>query len=84
LAQHDRYVLTKAFVARERRETSDAVLKCAVSNGLVTLDTFGRLSAEPTARDLFGTYHMNARGNAIVAHQLAAAMPALLADRRSP
>jgi lysophospholipase L1-like esterase len=74
LAQYDRQVLTHRPVAGARRRLTQAVLQCAARNGLATLDSFGRLAAEPTPRRLFGTWHMNAFGNALVANLLAAAL----------
>jgi lysophospholipase L1-like esterase len=55
-------------------------MACAASNGIATLDTFPRLAAEPRPNDLYGTVHMNARGNRMIASLLAATLRPLLTE----
>jgi hypothetical protein len=48
------------------------LLECAAMHGIETLDTFHRLAAEPRPADFYGTLHMNARGNLMIASLWAA------------
>jgi len=78
LAQYDPHAWIERAFANEQRALTKPVLDCAAAHGVATLDSFARLAAEPRPRDFYGTYHMNARGNLLIARLLAATLPALL------
>jgi hypothetical protein len=80
MAQYDPRVWIDRAIANEQRALTQAILNSAAANALATLDTFGRLAAEPNPRALYGSYHLNARGNLMIARLLAATLPALLGN----
>ena len=67
----------KAF-AQEQRHLAQAVLDCATTCGLATVDTFRRLNTEPKPQDFYAATHMNMRGNLMIASLLAATLPSLI------
>jgi lysophospholipase L1-like esterase len=80
MAQYDPWVWIHPAVATRQRRLTEAVLECASTNGLATLDTFRRFATEPQPREFYGTLHLNPRGNRMVASLLAARLPDLLAN----
>ena len=72
VAQYDADAWSGRRRAQEQRNVLRPLLECAAMNGIATLDTFHRLAAEPRPRDFYGTLHMNARGNLMIASLLAA------------
>lgn len=78
MAQYDANAWVDRDLADEQRQMLQAVLDCAASNGIATLDTFRRLAAEPRPRDFYGIRHMNARGNRMIASLLTATLADLL------
>lgn len=69
LVWHDR-----AAAADQRRMTRD-FLDWAARNGVHTLDSFSLLAAAPRPRQLYKSWHMNERGNRLIASLVAAALP---------
>jgi lysophospholipase L1-like esterase len=78
IAQYDSRAWISKENADEQRGLAHAILSCAAANGLATLDTYERFAAEPARRELYGSVHLNARGNRVIARLLAATLPALL------
>lgn len=78
MAQYPPVVWGNRAVANQQRRMTKAILNCAATHGLATLDTFPRLATEPKPHHLYGATHMNARGNLMIASLLTAVMPALL------
>lgn len=77
MAQYDHRVWIDRAFAREQGCLTQAVLDHGNRCELGTLDTFRRLAAEPQPLRLYGTAHMNRRGNQVIGHLLAAALPGL-------
>lgn len=67
----------KAYLDLQRRLVP-ALLACAATHGIATVDTFSRLAAEPEPRGFYAHAHMTPRGNFTIASLLAARLPALL------
>jgi lysophospholipase L1-like esterase len=74
VAQYDADAWSGRSRAQEQRNVLHPLLECAAMHGIETLDTFHRLAAEPRPADFYGTLHMNARGNLMIARLLAARM----------
>jgi hypothetical protein len=74
LAQYDPVVWQDATFAAEQRRLTDGVLRCGRQAGLEVLDTFDALAKSPDPRKLYGLWHMNDRGNALIAASVAAAL----------
>jgi lysophospholipase L1-like esterase len=72
MAQYPPLAFTDRRTGTLHRRRMKAVLERAQSRGLVIVDTFQRLAAEPQPEHFYGHTHMNARGNALVASLLAA------------
>ena len=83
VAQYDAHAWLGRGRAQEQRNVLRPLLECAARHGIETLDTFHRLVAEPRLGAFYGTLHMNARGNLMIANLLAARMRTWSADRRS-
>jgi hypothetical protein len=81
MAQYPPAVWTDQAEARRQRHAAQAVLDCAAACGLAVLDTYHRLAAEPAPHRLYAQFHMNARGNAMIAGLMAATLPALTLGR---
>ena len=81
MAQYHPQVWVDGTFAAEQRRLTEAVLTCASTNGLATLDTFRRFATEPEPRAFYGTVHLNPRGNRMVASLLAARLPDLLTGK---
>ena len=62
-----------SFAAEQRRQTN-ALLACATKQRLTTLDTFTALE-KAGAGALYKQWHMNAKGNEVVADLIAGALP---------
>jgi lysophospholipase L1-like esterase len=77
LAQYDPNVWIDRAFANEQRGLAQSVLDRAKDNGLATLDSFARLAAEPEPRALYRSYHMNPRGNLVIARLVATALARL-------
>jgi lysophospholipase L1-like esterase len=77
MAQYDPRAWIDRALASEHRDLTRPILDCATANGLVTLDTFHRFAAEPRPHELYGSLHLNARGNLMIAGILAATLPAI-------
>ena len=79
VAQYDPYIWrTPAFAAEQRRATK-GLLDCARAHGLAVLDTFDAIDAARTTAGplgLYGLWHMNDAGNAVVAGLIATALQA--------
>lgn len=78
MAQYDVHAWLNPRHARQQRDRLRPLLDRASRNGIATLDTFNRLSAEPRPGDLYGVLHMNGRGNLMVAGLLAAKLRSFL------
>lgn len=81
MAQYHPQVWVDETFATEQRRLTQAVLDCASTHGLATLDTFRRFATEPEPREFYGTMHLNPRGNRMVASLLAARLPDLLSGQ---
>jgi hypothetical protein len=55
----------------EQRRMNRRVLDRAASQGLTVVDSFDALAAELNPAALYATWHMNARGNRVIARLLA-------------
>jgi GDSL-like Lipase/Acylhydrolase family len=80
MAQYTPAVWLDRAEATRQRHATQAILDRATACGLATLDTFQRLASETAPRRLYANFHMNARGNAMIATLLAATLPGLLAN----
>jgi lysophospholipase L1-like esterase len=78
MAQYDPRVWVSKASADQQCSLTQAVLARAAAAELATLDTYGRLAAEPMRRELYGQIHLNARGNRLIAQLLAVALPSLV------
>lgn len=78
VAQYPPAVWVDTTIANKERRLTQAILNCAATYGLGTLDTYPRLATEPKPLNFYGFSHMNARGNLMIASLLAARLPALL------
>jgi hypothetical protein len=63
-----------ARFAAEQRRLTEGVLRCGRQAGLEVLDTFDALAKSPDPRALYGLWHMNDRGNTLIASSVAAAL----------
>ena len=73
MAQYDPVVWQDPKFAAEQRRLTESVLRCGQRAGLGVLDTFEPMSrAEP--KTLYGLWHMNDAGNALIAKLVAAAL----------
>jgi lysophospholipase L1-like esterase len=74
VAQYDRYVWENAEFAAEQRRLSQAVLKCAASEGLATLDLHDAMAKVIQAEGrekLYRTWHPSPEGYALTAREVA-------------
>ncbi len=72
LAQYERAIWAWPRLARGWRAEVSALLEHAAKAGLGVIDSFARIAAEPHPDALYGSQHMNALGNRVVAGLLAA------------
>ena len=77
VAQYDPYVFKTAAFGEEQRRLTGLVLDCARARGLKVLDTFDAIAKSGGPLGLYGVWHMNDAGNALVAGLIAAAPGAL-------
>ena len=77
LAQYDPMVWQEPDFAAEQRRLTGDLLGCARRHGLAVLDSYDALAAwrgKNGPRDLYGLWHMNDRGNALIAKLVAGAL----------
>jgi hypothetical protein len=80
LAEYDPYVWKNADFAEEQRRMTNGVLDCARRQGLQTIDSFDAMArwqaptGERGALGLYDRWHLNARGNALIANVVARAL----------
>lgn len=74
MAQYDPVVWQDPKFAAEQRRITQGVLRCGQQAGLAVLDTFETLSKAPDPKKLYGLWHMNDAGNALIAKQVAGAI----------
>lgn len=73
VALYDPVVWQDAKFAAEQRRQTQALLACATKQGLATLDSFDALQ-KAGASALYKQWHMNAKGNRLVADLVAGAL----------
>lgn len=77
LAEYDPMVWQKPEFAAEQRRMAGALLACARERGLATIDSFDALASAPGGgRSLYGLWHMNDKGNRLIAGLVADALAA--------
>jgi hypothetical protein len=75
LAEYDPMVWQKPEFAAEQRRLVRGLLACAEQRGLGTVDSFDALAAAPGGpRGLYGQWHMNDKGNRLIAGLIADAL----------
>lgn len=75
VAEYDPMVWQKPEFAAEQRRLVRGLLACARRRGLGTVDSFDALAAAPGGpRGLYGQWHMNDKGNRLIAGLLADAL----------
>jgi lysophospholipase L1-like esterase len=77
VAEYDPVVWDDPKFAAEQRRMTQGLLDCARKNGVGTLDSFEALAADKDAggpRGLYVMWHMNAKGNALIARLVAKAL----------
>lgn len=77
MAEYDPMVWREAKFATEQRRVTEGVLKCARARGLAVLDTFDALATaagKDGPQSLYGLWHMNDRGNDVIAALVASAL----------
>ena len=72
VAQYDPYVFKTD--GGEQRAITGRVLACARANGLAVLDTYDAIAATKDTAGLYAQWHMNDKGNALVAGIIAGAL----------
>ena len=60
MAQYPPAVWANAAAAKDERRLTRAILSCAATHELATLNTFQRLASEPKCLNFYGSSHMNA------------------------
>jgi lysophospholipase L1-like esterase len=77
LAEYDPLVWQKPEFAAEQRRIARGLLACAAQRGLGTIDSFETMAAVSEAggpRGLYGQWHLNERGNGLIAKLVADAL----------
>jgi lysophospholipase L1-like esterase len=74
VAQYDPYVFKTASFGEEQRRITGHLLDCARARGLKVLDTFDAIAKSSEPLSLYGQWHMNDKGNALIADLIAAAL----------
>jgi GDSL-like Lipase/Acylhydrolase family len=77
VAQYDPIVWQEPDLAAEQQRMTRALLACARQRGLDVLDSYDALAAwsgKDGPRGLYGLWHMNDRGNALIAKLVATAL----------
>jgi len=83
MAQYPPTVWEHRAEANEQRRCMQALFHAAAACGIATLDIYPRLATEPKPLAYYQSWHMNARGNLMVARLLAATLPGLLAGEEA-
>jgi lysophospholipase L1-like esterase len=71
VAQYDPYVFKTAAFGQEQRGITGRLLDCARAQGLKVLDTFDAIEKSGDPAGLYGQWHMNDKGNALMAARIA-------------
>ena len=74
VAQYDPYVFKTPAFGEEQRRITGRLLECARTRGLKVLDTFDAIAKSGEPLGLYGQWHMNDKGNALVAGRIAEAL----------
>jgi lysophospholipase L1-like esterase len=74
VAQYDPYVFKTAAIGEEQRRITGRLLACARAYGLKVLDTFDAIAKSDAPLSLYGQWHMNDKGNALIAEAIAGAL----------
>ena len=76
VAQYDPYIFKDAAFGAEQKRLTGHLLDCARRQGLAVLDTFDAVAGQQAGGPLglYAQWHMNGRGNALVAGLIAAAL----------
>jgi lysophospholipase L1-like esterase len=74
VAQYDPYVFKTPAFGEEQRRITGRLLDCARARGLKVLDTFDAIAKSDAPLGLYGQWHMNDKGNALIAQLIAAAL----------
>jgi lysophospholipase L1-like esterase len=75
LAEYDPMVWQNAEFSAEQRRLAQGLLACARQRGLGTINSFEALADAPGGpRSLYGQWHMNAKGNRLIAGLVADAL----------
>jgi len=71
VAQYDPYVFKTPAFGEEQRRITGRLLECARARGLKVLDTFDAIAKSSEPLGLYGQWHMNDKGNALIARHIA-------------
>ncbi|HTR86431.1 MAG TPA: SGNH/GDSL hydrolase family protein [Reyranella sp.] len=74
LAEYDPVVWQDPAFEAEQRHMAKDLLACAAKRGLATIDSFDALAATGDPRRLYGLWHLNDKGNALIAGLVARAL----------
>ena len=74
VAQYDPYVFKTPAFGEEQRVLTARLLACARARGLKVLDTFDAIAKSGDPVGLYAQWHMNDKGNALVADAIARAL----------
>ncbi len=75
VAEYDPVVWDHPKFAAEQRRMTEGLLACARAQGLTTIDSFDALVAQDgEPRDLYALWHLNEKGNALIARLVAKAL----------
>ena len=78
VAEYDPYVFKTEALGAEQRGITARLLDCARAQGLRVLDTFDAIEQSGDPASLYGQWHMNDKGNALMAARIAGALRAAL------
>jgi hypothetical protein len=74
VAQYDPYVFKSAEIGVQQRRITGRLLDCARAQGLKVLDTYDAIARSDAPLGLYGQWHMNDKGNALIAEAIAGAL----------
>lgn len=74
IAEYDAHVWRSSAVATRQRKMTERVLGHAAKCGISVLDSFSLLSSTQSPARLYQSWHMNERGNAMIASLVATAL----------
>ena len=74
VAQYDPYVFKTPAFGEEQRRITGHLLDCARARGLEVLDTYDAIAKSGAPLGLYGQWHMNDKGNALIAEAIAGAL----------